>query len=116
MPSAYNNNMFAQTIPRQEVVKVHGLEGAKAYRLPENSSAILLDDTGEIVWIKATDGAGYPDIQAYTLTPYYPEQKQSQNNEDFEKRITRLEELYESYFADAPKAGAEKHFKPDKPN
>lgn len=52
------------------VVKVHGEEGAKAYALPPNSSIILLDDGNQpIIWFKQTDGAGYPTVTGYMITP-----------------------------------------------
>ena len=52
------------------VVKVHGREGALAFSLPPNSSAILLDDGDKpIIWFKQTDGAGYPTVTGYSFAP-----------------------------------------------
>lgn len=53
----------------QSVIRVHGIEGAKAYNLPPNSSILLLDETQNVIWLKMTDGAGYPTISGYTITP-----------------------------------------------
>lgn len=58
--------------PQQEVVRVNGKDGAEAYRMAPNSSVLLLDETKPLVWLKTTDGAGYPSLTAYEITPYEP--------------------------------------------
>lgn len=57
---------------QQEIVRVNGKEGAEAYRMAPNSSVLLLDETAPLVWCKMTDGAGYPTMTAYEITPYTP--------------------------------------------
>ena len=77
--------------PQQQVVKVHGEEGARAYQMGANSSALLLDECGTIVWLATTDGASYKSITPYDITPH-----QISKPEDYstlETRISRLEEL-----------------------
>lgn len=54
---------------KTEVIRVHGEEGAKAYPLAPNSSIILMDETEPVVWLKTTDGAGYPTVTGYDITP-----------------------------------------------
>ena len=62
------NNAF---IPPQQVVKVSGENGARAYPMGPNSSALLLDETGLMAWLVTTDGAGYKNTVApYDLTPH----------------------------------------------
>lgn len=76
--------------PRQEVVKVNGEPGARAYPMGPNSSALLLDVSGQIVWAVTTDGAGYKTVAPYDITPH-----QDAPAPDFgslEARIARLEE------------------------
>lgn len=81
-----------QPLQHQEVVKVHGRAGAEMYRMGANSSALLLDDSGPIVWFKRTDGAGYTaDLIAYDLAEH-PDESKSANNEILE-RIKRLEDI-----------------------
>jgi len=75
------NNSYGATIPQFQpsmvnngqsvsVVKVHGKEGALAFSMPPNSSAILLDDGDKpIIWFKQTDGAGYPTVTGYSFAP-----------------------------------------------
>jgi len=74
---------------RSEVIRVTGENGARMYQMPPNSSALLLDESEPIVWLKQTDGAGYPTITPYKITPFTPESPVK----GLEERITRLEEI-----------------------
>ena len=74
----------------QQVVRVNGENGARAYQIGANSSALLLDESGTQVWLVTSDGAGYKSVAAYDIAPH-----QAQPAPDFgslEKRIKRLEE------------------------
>lgn len=94
--SAAGNNSLYQSAQRQEIIKVNGREGANAYPLPANSSVLLLDINQPIIFLKQADGGGYCSTTAYTITPYEQDQKPVVDMTDLEKRIKRLEELYES--------------------
>lgn len=90
-PYMQQQNMLpAQTVTRQEIVKVNGENGARAYQIAPNSSVLLLDEQSPIVWLKTTDGAGYPTITPYTITPYQTEQQIDISS--LESRIKRLED------------------------
>ena len=52
-----------QQQPVHGFVYVTGLDGAKAYQMPPNSEMPLFDSTGDIMYIKTTDGAGFPTIK-----------------------------------------------------
>lgn len=81
-----------QPMPTQySVVKVSGENGAKAFQMAPNSSIILMDETAPIVWLKTTDGAGYPTITPYTITPY--EAEPSVDTKSLEARVSKLEEI-----------------------
>lgn len=80
-----------QQMPQQQVVKVNGEGGARAYQMAPNSSALLLDESGTIVWLKTTDGAGFPTVSPYDITPHA--QAQPVELTSLESRITRLEEI-----------------------
>lgn len=72
-PMMYNNNQNNNNsfVPPQQVVKVSGENGARAYPMGANSSALLLDESGLIAWLVTTDGAGYKNTVApYDLTPH----------------------------------------------
>jgi len=88
-------NLYQQPA-RQEITRVNGEGGAKAYQLAPNSSVLLLDETNPIVWLKTTDGAGYPNLIPYTITPFEPEP--TPDFRSLESRIAKLEErLNESH-------------------
>ena len=76
--------------PVQQVVRVNGENGARAYQIGPNSSAMLLDEGGLMVWLVTSDGAGYKTMQAYDIEPH--KTVPAQNYGDLENRIRRLEE------------------------
>ena len=87
-----------QTQPVQ-VVRVNGRNGAEAYTIGPNSSALLLDESGTLVWLVTSDGAGYKTISPYDITPH-----QTAPAPDFgtlENRIKRLEDLVNEYTSDS---------------
>lgn len=83
--------MMSQPIPAQSVVRVNGENGAKAYQMSPNSSALLLDETSPIVWLVQTDGAGYKTVSPYTITPC--QQEPLVDTKSLEARIARLEAI-----------------------
>lgn len=95
-------NAMQQPQPAQ-VVRVNGRNGAEAYNIGPNSSALLLDESGTLVWLVTSDGAGYKTVSAYDITPH-----QAAPAPDFgslETRIKRLEEIVSGNTAD-PAAAA----------
>ena len=54
----------------QQLVKVSGLEGAKAYQMPPNSAAALFHESEDILYVKTTDGAGFPTIRTFRFEPF----------------------------------------------
>lgn len=77
----------------QSVIRVNGKGGADAYILPPNSSILMLDNTQPLVWLKTTDGAGFPTVTAYNCTPVT--EPQSAETSDLEKRLEALEKNME---------------------
>lgn len=80
------------------VIRVHGEEGAKAFAMTANDEAILLDETQPVVWLKTTDGAGYPTVTGYSIAPFKTDPKvidvQQPVEESFENKVlARLEQL-----------------------
>ena len=98
MLSSYLPNVGQPQPQRQEVVKVNGENGARAYPIGPNSSALLLDESGVLVWLVTSDGAGYKSVSAYDITPH-----QTAPAPDFtslEDRIKRLEEFVNGFTDD----------------
>lgn len=87
----YIQQMPQQQAARQEVVKVNGYNGASAFEIGANSSAILLDTSGLMVWLVTTDGAGYKTVQPYDITPH--KDAPAPDYTVLESRITKLEEM-----------------------
>ena len=94
---------MAQAAQPTQVVRVNGENGAKAYNLGANSSALLLDESGLMVWLVTADGAGYKTVSAYDITPH--QEAPAPDYGSLENRIKRLEELMNGYTADTSAAG-----------
>ena len=80
---------YGLTPPPTRIVRVSGRPGAEAFQMAPNSEALLLDETAAIVWLKITDGAGYPRLIPYDITPHEEEQI---DYKSFDERLKRLEE------------------------
>ena len=82
--------------PQMQVVKVSGENGANAFQMGPNSSALLLDETAPIVWFVQTDGAGYKTCTPYDVNPHTPEPSIEVKMDDrfasIDKRLKTLEE------------------------
>lgn len=76
-----------------QVVRVNGENGAKAYNLGANSSALLLDESGLMVWLVTSDGAGYKSVSAYDITPHQEAPKPDYGS--FESRLKNVEKRLE---------------------
>ena len=84
--------------PAQQVTKVTGENGARAYQIGPNGSALLLDESGLMVWLVTSDGAGYKTVAAYDIAPHKTESVAQYDS--LESRIKRLEDVVNEYTAD----------------
>ena len=82
-----------QSMPVMQVVRVSGENGAKAFQMGANASALLLDENGMIVWLAQTDGAGYKTVTPYDITPH--KTTPAPNYGDLEIRIQTVEKRLE---------------------
>ena len=93
----YGQNQALQTqiVPTTQIVKVNGENGARAYQMAQNSSVLLLDEAEPIVWVKTTDGAGFPTIVPYRIEKIENQPKQQENNinDEIIKRVEKLEKI-----------------------
>ena len=102
----YTPQPAMQTAP-QQVVRVNGENGARTYQIGANSSALLLDESGLMVWLVTSDGAGYKTVQAYDITPH-----QATPAPDFgslEDRIKKLEDIVNGYSGNTSAVRKEQH-------
>ena len=95
-----------QQAPKQEVVKVNGENGARAFPMGASSSALLLDESGTIVWLVVTDGAGYKTVAPYDITPHQTAPAPDYSNLD--ERVKKLEDFINGFTTDTSAAGNEK--------
>lgn len=70
---------------RGELIRVTGIDGARAFQMPPNSNVALFDNNEDIFYAKSTDGAGFPTIRAFKFSPM---DMQAQPNNEF---VTREE-------------------------
>ena len=63
-PQMNNQQIFPQEQP-QNLIRVNGIDGAKAYQMNANSTVALFDSNEDIMYIKNTDGAGFPSIRMF---------------------------------------------------
>lgn len=88
---------------QMQVIKVNGEGGANAFNMGPNSSALLLDTSGTMIWAVTTDGAGYKTVVPYDIMPHKnPEQIAVKSLED---RIKRLEEMIDDGHFETDKRG-----------
>ena len=80
-----------QAGPQQQVTRVNGENGARAYQIGANSSALLLDESGLLIWLVTSDGAGYKTVSAYDIVPH--QEAPAPDYGSLENRIKRLEEI-----------------------
>lgn len=90
----YNPQMNNQQIYSQEqiqnLIRVNGIDGAKTYQMPANSTVALFDCNEDIMYIKTTDGAGFPSIRTFAFTEVKEQNKPVQqidyiSREEFEE-------------------------------
>lgn len=56
------------------LVRVNGIDGAKAYQMGPNSTVALFDGNDDIFYVKTTDGAGFPTIRSFKFEEVSPTQ------------------------------------------
>ena len=98
----YPPPMRGPMIPRQEITRVNGRNGAMAVQMAPNSSVLVLDETAPFVWLCQTDGAGYLTVTPFDIAPHQEAPQVSVN--DLSARLARLEEIVNG----KPDAGSSK--------
>lgn len=82
----YNNyNQFQSQQAQQNLIRVNGIDGARAYQMTANSTVALFDANDDLMYVKSTDGAGFPSIRIFRFCEESAEAKQAQTT-DFVSR------------------------------
>lgn len=62
----YMNNYMTRMNQNLSIIWVQGIEGAKAYQMPPNSQAVLLDNDNEgVMYIKICDNVGMCTLRIF---------------------------------------------------
>ena len=93
MQQAQMQQAVQPQIQPAQVVRVNGENGAKAYNIGANSSALLLDESGTMIWLVTSDGAGYKTVSAYDIAPHQTVPAPDYGN--LESRIQTVEKKIE---------------------
>lgn len=95
-PAPFSRQVQGQSPPppQMQLIIVHGKGGADAFQMGPNSSVLLLDETAPVVWLKETDGAGFP-----TLTDYEITKREHPAEPDYNALIDRIAKLEEALHA-----------------
>ena len=76
-----NNQQFFQPEPTQNLIRVNGINGAKAYQMPANSTVALFDSNNDIMYVKSTDGAGFPSIRTFSFAELKEDMSTTENTD-----------------------------------
>lgn len=68
------------------LTRVTGIDGAKAYQMTPNSTVALFDNNEDIMYIKTTDGAGFPTIRTFSFNEVIHNTQQQVSNNDYVTR------------------------------
>lgn len=90
-----NNQQIFPQEQTQNLIRVNGIEGAKTYQMSANSTVALFDSNEDIMYIKTTDGAGFPSIRTFNFAEITQNEKSSggqdyisrQEFEEFKKEL-----------------------------
>jgi len=81
---------YLNSVAKQDLIKVNGIEGARMYPVVPNSRIALFDANEDIFYIKSADAGGYAAIESYEFHRKEPAAPAVESNkyvtvEDFEK-------------------------------
>lgn len=83
-PNAPQNGLQQATMPHA-IEYVNGVEGAKAYLIPPNSTKLLMDSDGDYFYIKTANPQGQANVKIYK----YEEVTQSTSKDGAEKKTVK---------------------------
>lgn len=73
-------------VQSNNLIRVNGIDGAKAYQIAPNSTVALFDANEDIMYIKSSDGAGFPTIRIFAFKEMIPETPQATSTGDYISR------------------------------
>ena len=85
--NTYSTNPLVGPAQGDTLIKVNGLDSARAYPTKPNSRYALFDANDDILYIKTTDASNFPTIERYRFT------KESLYDETTNTRYVTLDEF-----------------------
>lgn len=76
----YDYNPYMNLYQGESLVRVNGIDGARAYQMRPNSTVALFDANDDYFFLKQTDGAGFPTIRTFKFEEMFTTQMSETNN------------------------------------
>ena len=114
----YNTLYNAPQGGNNQLIRVTGLDGAKAYQMAANSTVALFDSNEDIMYVKTTDGAGFGTIRAFSFSEIdlsataKPTPTEYVTKDEFEKLRNEVQS-YAEQFISKPKTAKSKSIADD---
>lgn len=67
-------NFTPQYMSSNNLLRVNGYEGAKAFQMVPNSTVALFDANEDLFYVKSSDSGGFSSISTYSFSPIKSEQ------------------------------------------
>lgn len=77
----------------QQLTRVNGLEGAKAYQVMPGCTMALFDANEDLFYVKTADSAGFPSVRTFRfeeIQPQAPENKDFVSRKEMEEYVKQL--------------------------
>lgn len=91
-------NYQQPTQQNNSIQYVNGVDSARVYQIPPNSSVLLMDSTMDRFYVKKSDASGFSTVDAYDFhraedKPLNTDYVSRQEFEDLRNKISQYEEL-----------------------
>ena len=98
-PNNYYQNFQQQSqnfSQQTNITFVNGIEGAKAFQMSPNSSALLMDSDNSKFYVKSTDNLGVAKISSYTFIEDEISTCQKSSSQNIAESVALSKEEYDS--------------------
>ena len=89
--NAYNKPQSSNVLPPQQVIQVNGKASIDTLQMSPNSSVLIMDTSGDIVWLCVSEGVGRVTANPFDISPHT--ETPPIDMTDVLQRVTNLEQL-----------------------
>lgn len=113
----FNSNLNSST-NQSQLIRVNGIDSAKAYPTSPNSTVALFDANEDIMYIKSTDASNFPTIRRFRFVEEKETQIPTQQYVTMEEFNQFREEILngKQFISNISKSANEQHKRDGKPN